>query len=95
MDRVARNRHKWSVAMQTAWQSGEVREAQRINEIPAPLNRALFLETSPSPVKYAEILLGLSTPEVRLPLCEIKETTRSSVRDAMIGLVQTDSQTND
>jgi len=83
---------KICVAMQAAWQSGEVREAQRINEILAPLNRAIFLETSPSPVKYAASLLGLSTAEVRLPLCEIKEATKSSVRDAMarVGLIQLD-----
>jgi 4-hydroxy-tetrahydrodipicolinate synthase len=88
---------KICAAMQAAWRSGAVREAQRINEILAPLNRALFLETSPSPVKYAASLLGLSTAEVRLPLCEIKETTRSSVRDAMaqVGLVQIEDQTND
>ena len=88
---------KICAAMQAAWRSGAVREAQRINEILAPLNRALFLETSPSPVKYAASLLGLSTAEVRLPLCEIKETIRSSVRDAMaqVGLVQIEDQTND
>ena len=88
---------KICAAMQTAWRSGEVREAQRINEILAPLNRALFLESSPSPVKYAASLLGLSTAEVRLPLCEITDTTKSRVRDAMarIGLVQIEDQTND
>jgi 4-hydroxy-tetrahydrodipicolinate synthase len=74
---------KICAAMQAAWRSGEIREAQRINEFLAPLNRALFLETSPSPVKYAASLLGLSTAEVRLPLCETKDTTRSRVRDAM------------
>ena len=87
---------KICAAMQVAWRSGAVSEAQRINEVLAPLNRALFLETSPSPVKYAASLLGLSAAEVRLPLCEIKETTRSSVRDAMarIGLIQLEDQTN-
>jgi len=88
---------KICAAMQAAWRSGAAREAQRINEILAPLNRALFLETSPSPFKYAASLLGLSTAEVRLPLCEIEETTRSSVRDAMarVGLIQIENQTND
>jgi 4-hydroxy-tetrahydrodipicolinate synthase len=85
------------VAMQTAWQSGEISEAQRINQILAPLNRALFLESSPSPVKYAASLLGLSTAEVRLPLCEIKDAIKSIVREAMtrIGLVQIGDQTKD
>ncbi len=88
---------KICAAMQAAWRSGELREAQRINEILAPLNRALFLETSPSPVKYAASLLGLSTAEVRLPLCEVKDTTKSKVRDAMAraGLVQIEDRTND
>jgi 4-hydroxy-tetrahydrodipicolinate synthase len=88
---------KICAAMEAAWRSGEVREAQRINEILAPLNRALFLETSPSPVKYAASLLGLSTAEVRLPLCEITDNTKFRVRDAMagVGLVQIENQTND
>jgi 4-hydroxy-tetrahydrodipicolinate synthase len=74
---------KLCVAMQTAWQSRAVVEAQLINETLAPLNRALFLETSPSPVKYATSLLGLSTPQVRLPLCGIKDATGAKVRTAM------------
>ncbi len=84
---------KICAAMQAAWRSGAVREAQRINDILAPLNRALFLETSPAPVKYAASLLGLSTAEVRLPLCEIKNASRSRVRDAMAqaGLIHSES----
>jgi 4-hydroxy-tetrahydrodipicolinate synthase len=80
---------KLCVAMQTAWRSGAVTEAQFINETLAPLNRALFLETNPSPVKYAASLLGLSTAQVRLPLSEIKDITRAKVRDAMaqVGLI--------
>jgi 4-hydroxy-tetrahydrodipicolinate synthase len=70
-------------AMQTAWQSGAVAEAQRINQVLAPLSRALFLEPNPSPVKYAASLLDLCTDEVRLPLCEIMEPTRRKVREAM------------
>ena len=88
---------KICAAMQAAWLSGAVGEAQRINEILAPLNRALFLETSPAPVKYAASLLGLSTSEARLPLSEIKDTTKSAVHDAMarVGLVEVEAQTND
>jgi len=80
---------KLCVAMQTAWQSRAVVEAQLINETLAPLNRVLFLETNPSPVKYAASLLGLSTSQVRLPLCETKDTTKAKVLGAMVeaGLV--------
>ena len=74
---------KMCVAIHAAWQSGEVKKAQRINQILAPLNRALFLETSPAPVKYAASLLDLSTAEVRPPLCAIEDYTKVKVREAM------------
>jgi 4-hydroxy-tetrahydrodipicolinate synthase len=71
------------VAMQDAWQRGDTLKAQQFNEMLTPLHQALFLETSPSPVKYAASLLGLSTPDVRLPLCGIKDATKAKVRAAM------------
>ncbi len=74
---------KLCAAMQAAWRSGALKEAQRINEMLAPVHRALFLETSPAPVKYAASLLGWSTAEVRLPLCGITDATMARVRDAM------------
>ena len=69
--------------MQHAWQRGDVLKAQQINETLAPLHYALFMETNPSPVKYAASLLGLCTPDVRLPLCGVKDATKAKVREAM------------
>jgi len=74
---------KLCVEMQDTWQRGDVLKAQQMNEVLTPLHQALFLETSPSPVKYAASLLGLSTPDVRLPLCQIKDATKARVRAAM------------
>ncbi len=54
--------------MHEAWQKGDVAAAMKINERLAPLHDALFVETSPAPVKYACSLLGQSSAEVRLPL---------------------------
>jgi 4-hydroxy-tetrahydrodipicolinate synthase len=71
------------VAMPDAWQRGEVLKAQQLNEMLTPLDHALFLESSPAPVKYAASLLRLSTPDVRLPLCEIKDVTKAKVCAAM------------
>lgn len=48
-----------------------------------PLHDALFVETSPAPVKYAASLLGKCTAEVRLPLVEIFEATKQRVKAAM------------
>ena len=41
-----------------------------------PLHDALFVETSPAPVKYAASLLGRCTPEVRQPLWQLMPETQ-------------------
>jgi 4-hydroxy-tetrahydrodipicolinate synthase len=49
----------------------------------APLHRALFLETSPAPVKYALSTLGKCADTLRLPMVPVCEVTRRAVREAM------------
>jgi len=71
--------------MHEAWQRGDAAKAMAINERLGPLHDALFVETSPAPVKYAASLLGRCTPEVRLPLVETTPATQEKVRDAMRG----------
>jgi 4-hydroxy-tetrahydrodipicolinate synthase len=71
--------------MHRAWQKGDFATVRRINERLMPLHEALFVETSPAPVKYAASLLGRCTPEIRLPLWEITLATQEKVRDAMRG----------
>ena len=48
-----------------------------------PLHQALFIESNPSPVKYAASLLGMCKPTVRLPLVEVKEETKKKILDAL------------
>ena len=45
-----------------------------------PLHKSLFIESNPSPVKYAASLLNLSSDEVRLPLVKITEKTKKGSR---------------
>ena len=54
-----------------------------------PLHKALFVETSPAPVKYACELVGQASAKLRLPLVECTDATKKVVRDAMVhaGLV--------
>jgi 4-hydroxy-tetrahydrodipicolinate synthase len=66
-----------------AWQRGDARAAMKINERLAPLHDALFVETSPAPVKYAASLLEKSSPHVRLPLAPLSDPARTTVRAAM------------
>ena len=48
-----------------------------------PLHNSLFIESSPSPVKYAASLLKLSSEDVRLPLVKVSEKTKKIVKAAM------------
>ncbi len=67
-----------------AWQRGDVATVQKINDRLMPLHFALFVETSPAPVKYAASLLGLAQNRVRLPMVPVKPETEAKVRDAMV-----------
>ena len=58
-------------------------EASRINDILMPLHNALFIESSPGPVKYAASKLNLCEDEVRLPLINISEETKAIVDKAL------------
>ncbi|MEO3433054.1 4-hydroxy-tetrahydrodipicolinate synthase [Inquilinus sp. CAU 1745] len=69
--------------MHAAWSRGDLKTMGDIRDRLAPLHRALFLESSPSPVKYAASLLGKSGPAVRAPLVELGAATKDAVRDAM------------
>jgi 4-hydroxy-tetrahydrodipicolinate synthase len=75
--------------MQRAWREGDVAKASALNDRLMPLHVALFCETSPGPVKYAASLLGKCSPELRLPLVEISETSKEIVKKAMaaVGLL--------
>ena len=44
-----------------------------------PLHKSLFIESNPSPVKYAASLLNLSSEEVRLPLVKLTDKTKKEV----------------
>ena len=51
-------------------------EAETLDKMLQPLHSALFIESNPSPVKYAASLLGMCNSSVRLPLVEIREDTK-------------------
>ena len=58
-------------------------EAESLDKLLQPLHSALFIESNPSPVKYAASLLGMCNPSVRLPLVEIREETKKKVSEAL------------
>jgi 4-hydroxy-tetrahydrodipicolinate synthase len=70
--------------MQDAWRRGEAAEALAIHQRLTPLHKALFVETSPAPVKYALARLGHCEETVRLPLVAPSEAARAKVDAAMV-----------
>jgi 4-hydroxy-tetrahydrodipicolinate synthase len=70
--------------MHNAWRQGDISTAQDINKKIMPLHDALFCETSPGPLKYAASLLGICSSEARLPIVEIEEKSKESVKNALI-----------
>lgn len=69
--------------MHAAWDQGNIARAMEINAQLMPVHEAMFCEASPGPVKYAAGLLGLSSDSLRLPLCEIADTSKDQVRSAL------------
>ena len=64
--------------------NNEVKEAERINDLLQPVHKALFIESNPSPVKYAAKLLNLCSDDVRLPLVKITDSTKEAVKKALV-----------
>jgi len=62
----------------------EMKEAEKIDKLLQPVHKALFIESNPSPVKYAAKLLGLCDDAVRLPLVKIMDVTKSKVKNSLV-----------
>jgi len=62
----------------------DLKEAQRINELLQPVHKSLFIESNPSPVKYAAKLLNLCNDDVRLPLVKVMDSTKETIKKALI-----------
>ena len=62
----------------------EIKEAERIDALLQPLHKSLFIESNPSPVKYAAKLLGLCDDAVRLPLVKVMDITKREVKKSLI-----------
>ena len=61
----------------------DLKKASELDKLLQPLHSSLFIESNPSPVKYAASILGMCKPEVRLPLVEIRNETKIKVEEAL------------
>ena len=66
-----------------AFEAGDYQKAKKIHYRLWPLNRAMFLETNPIPVKTALSLMKKVSPELRLPLSPMSEANRKKLRQVL------------
>ncbi len=59
-------------------------QAEKLDKILQPIHSSMFIESNPSPVKYAAKLLGLCEDDVRLPLVGLTEPTKEAVKKALL-----------
>ncbi len=59
-------------------------EAIKLDKILQPIHNSMFIESNPSPVKYAAKLLGLCSDDVRLPLVKITDSTKEAVKRSLL-----------
>ena len=73
-----------------AARDGQMVQAEQLHRRLYPLFKNLFIESNPSPAKYALSLTMELSPEVRLPLVEITEESRQLVHATLadLGLLQ-------
>ena len=61
----------------------DINKATELDKLLQPLHSSLFIESNPSPVKYAASLLGMCKPTVRLPLVEVRDETKKKISEAL------------
>ena len=64
-------------------QTGKHSDAATLDESLQPLNKMLFIESNPIPVKWAVSEMGLMAPHIRLPLTPFSEQYHEAMRSAM------------
>lgn len=67
----------------TAFLDGDVDRARTLDARLQPLHRVLFIESSPTPTKWALFEMGRIDRGIRLPLIELSEQHRGELRDVL------------
>ena len=67
-----------------ACRKGDLAAALQKQVAMAELNRVMFVETNPGPVKAGVALLGKASGELRLPLAPVSDASLAKIREAMV-----------
>lgn len=66
-----------------AWNNGKLEESRKIHFRLEPLNKSMFIETNPIPVKTALSMMGRIQEEFRLPLCSMSSGNKEKLKQAI------------
>jgi 4-hydroxy-tetrahydrodipicolinate synthase len=70
-------------AMVSEFEKGAIDKARSLHYKMLPLVKAVFLETNPIPVKTAMGLMGMCSPDLRLPMCAMTEENLGKLKTAL------------
>ena len=73
-------------SMHDSWFKGNYEEAMKTNYKLSNINDLLFIESNPSPVKFAASILGMCENEIRLPLAKINKENEAKISEEMENL---------
>ena len=59
------------------------KDSDKLDKVLQTVHEAMFIESNPSPVKYAASLLNMCNPEVRLPLVEVEQSSKNEILNAL------------
>lgn len=74
------------VQLMKAWRDKNYDVFAQLRDELLPFHEIMFVETSPSPVKYAASVLGFCSEEVRLPLLTLAESSKKQILQVMLQL---------
>jgi 4-hydroxy-tetrahydrodipicolinate synthase len=75
---------KLCAQVQAALRAGDMEAARDLDAKLSGLHRAVFIEPSPAPAKFAASLLGKANDDVRLPIIRCSESAKGIIRAAMV-----------
>lgn len=72
--------------LMNAWAVKDYAKFAELRDKLLSIHESMFVETSPSPVKYAVSKLGFCKPDVRLPMVPVTEAGKKVVDQALTGI---------
>ncbi len=74
---------KQMASLTARWFEGDISGCRALHEKYLKLMKMMFCEVNPMPVKAAASLMGLCSPDMRLPMCELEAKSKARLSNLM------------